>query len=119
MMADYFDVQADLLERLREVSRMIAHEPDLQTDLIRCGYAIFVIEMHDLGYLEDGAYLYFLREICPSYYWRLMSEDESTQKMYLRCEYEARKFGAHRDLFPTGESADSLSYHTSGLCSIE
>ena len=100
MTDDYFDIEADIVQRLTEVAKMIAENPDLQTDFIRGAYAVFIMEMYDLGYLEDASYLLFMKLICPTYYWELMLHDEATQKMYLRCEYEARRFGAHRGLFP-------------------
>ena len=111
MIAEYQNVETDVISRLWEIVRLIAGHADLQTDFIRSAYAVFVIEMHDLGYLEDGMYLLFLREIHPTYYWELLTHDEATQKMYLRCEYEARKFGAHRDLFSKSEASGAVPYY--------
>ena len=100
MTDDHYNVEVDLVVRLAEVAKMIDENPDLQTDFIRGAYAVLMMEMHDLGYLEDASYLLFMKAICPSYYLELLLHDESTQKMYLRCQYEARTFGAHRNLFP-------------------
>ena len=102
MTDDHYNVEVDLVVRLAEVAKMIDENPDLQTDFIRGAYAVLMMEMYDLGYLEDASYLLFMKAICPSYYLELLLYDESTQKMYLRCQYEARTFGAHRDLFPQG-----------------
>ena len=111
MKREHFDVESDLIARFAEVARMINEDPDLQTDFNRYAYALMLIEMHDLGYIEDADYLLFLRAICPAYYLEQLLHDETTQKMYLRCQYEARTFGAHRDLFPSDASTNSLSYH--------
>lgn len=111
MTAEHYEVEADVIARLGEVCKMIKENAELQTEFIRSAYAVFMMEMHDLGYLEDASYLFFMRTIHPTYYWELLTHDEPTQKMYLRCEYEARTFGAHCDLFPKNESADTVPYN--------
>ena len=119
MIAEYKNIEADIIARIWEIVHLIAEDPELQTDFIRSAYAVFLMEVHDLGYLDDGMYLLFMREIHPTYYWELLTHDESTQKMYLRCQYEARKFGAYCDLFPRGASTNSLPYYRGGLCEIK
>ena len=111
MIAEHKNVELDVIARLAEVARLIDENPDLQTDFIRGAYAVFILEMHDLGYLDDESFLLFMRAIHPTYYWELMINDEATQKMYLRCEYEARTFGAHRCLLPQDKAMDTVSYH--------
>ena len=108
---DRAEVEADIVARLAEVARLIEGEPSLQTNFIRGAYAVFITEVHDLGYLEDASYLLFMRAICPEYYWELLLHDEVTQKMYLRCEYEHRAFNAHSDLFPRCVSSDGVPHH--------
>lgn len=110
-MMDYYDIEADLKVRLANVAQMIENDPSMQTGFIRGAYAVFVTEMHDLGYLEDASYLLFMRAIHPEYYWELLLHDEATQKMYLRCEYENRAFNAHCDLFSRCVPSDAVSHY--------
>lgn len=82
------------MRRLVEIAHMIADCPDLQTPTYRQGYTLFAMELHDLGYIDDELYLLFIRAIYPEYYFHLLRTDETTQKMYLQCEYAARQAAA-------------------------
>ncbi len=68
MIAEYQNVESDVIARLWEIVHLIADNPDFQTEFIRSAYAVFLMEIHDLGYLDDGSYLLFMREIHPTYY---------------------------------------------------
>lgn len=103
--------ESEIVERLDEIVKMLEDDPSLQTEFILGAYAVFLDELRRLHLIEELTYLFYLSVIHPSYYKELIEHDESTQKMLLRAEYEARTFGSDCGLLSKNKTANRLSYH--------